>query len=175
MVLPVDSLTAPAVDRSPAPLPWVQVARDAPYFVTDDGVAWMPVGHNDALAWPPFVCLLKTPEQSEAYFQMLRGHGVTCVRLMLEYAQWDRHQLERPVGRFQPRMVKRWDLLFAMAERHEVRFLLTPFDTFWMWKRWRHHPYNAANGGPCRRRGEFLGSPAARAALSRRLGFVIDR
>jgi len=175
-MIPLETFTpAEPAQTVSAPLPWVQVARTAPYFITEDGEPWTPVGHNDALAWPPLVSILKRPEESAAYFARLRQHGVTCLRLMLEYAQRDHHQLERPVGRFQPRMVARWDRLFALAERHGIRLLLKPFDTFWMWKRWRSHPYNAANGGPCRRRGGFLAAPAAREALCRRLAFVIDR
>lgn len=34
-----------------AGLPWIQVAMQAPYFVTDDGKDWHPVGQNDAITW----------------------------------------------------------------------------------------------------------------------------
>jgi mannan endo-1,4-beta-mannosidase len=44
-----------------------------------------------------------------------------------------------------------------------------------MWKRWDHHPYNAANGGPCGQRQSFLTCPNVRAAIKRRLAFVIER
>jgi mannan endo-1,4-beta-mannosidase len=157
------------------PLPWIRVAPGAPYFVTESGDAWTPIGHNDALAWPPLTWILKRPDAVDAYFRMLQMHGVTCLRLMLEYSQRNHHFLERPVGRFQPRMVDRWDGLFALAEKYRIRLLLTPFDTFWMWKRWKHHPYNAANGGPCRYRNRLLTSSAARTAIKHRLAFVIDR
>lgn len=33
-------------------LPWVEVAPDAPYFVTEAGDPWTPIGHNDAITWP---------------------------------------------------------------------------------------------------------------------------
>ena len=61
---------------------------------------------------------------------MLQANGVTCLRLMLEYAQHARYLLERPAGRFRPPMAERWDRLFVLAERYGIRFLLTPFDTF---------------------------------------------
>jgi hypothetical protein len=173
------NLVSPAARRSgdsaAAALPWVQVAPHAPYFCTDDGQAWTPIGHNDAITWPTLVGVLQRPEETDAYFRMLNEHGVTCLRLMLEYSQRNHHQFERPVGRFQPRMVARWDRLFALAERHAVRLLVTPFDTFWMWKRWKHHPYNAANGGPCSSRGVLLIAPEARKAIKHRMGFAIDR
>ena len=156
-------------------LPWVHVADRAPYFVTADGMPWTPIGHNDAIAWPPLMFALKRPEETEAYFAMLASHGATCIRLMLEYSHRNHHTIERPAGRFQARMIARWDRLFALAEQYAVRILLTPFDTFWMWKRWKHHPYNAVNGGPCRQRDSFLICPDVRNAIKRRLAFVIDR
>jgi mannan endo-1,4-beta-mannosidase len=162
-------------DAPQAPLAWVQVAPRAPYFATDDGEPWTPVGHNDAISWPPLMCLLDRTHEPDAYFRMLQSHGITCLRLMLEYSQHNHHLLERPAGHFQPRMVARWDRLFSLAQQYSIRVLLTPFDTFWMWKRWRHHPYNAANGGPCRSRRVFLICPATRAAIKRRLAFAIDR
>jgi mannan endo-1,4-beta-mannosidase len=94
---------------------------------------------------------------------------------MLEYCQGNSHFFERPARRFNPRMVRTWDQLIALAERYNLRLLLTPFDTFWMWKRWRHHPYNAANGGPCSSQRVLLTSPVARMALKGRLAFAIDR
>jgi mannan endo-1,4-beta-mannosidase len=44
-----------------------------------------------------------------------------------------------------------------------------------MWKRWQHHPYNAAHGGPCAARNQLLTSSAARLAIKGRLAFAIDR
>ena len=63
--------------------------------------------------------------------------------------QGEHRYLERPVGRFAPNMVRLWDDLFALCERVGLHVLLTPYDTFFMWIRWRHHPYNRRNGGPC--------------------------
>jgi hypothetical protein len=139
------------------------------------GDPWTPIGHNEALTWVHLASLLTSPQTAREYFETLARCGVTCLRLMLEYCQGNGHFFERPVGRFNPRVVRMWDHLIALAERHHVRLLLTPFDTFWMWKRWQHHPYNAANGGPCATRRVLLTSPAARAALKARLAFVIDR
>jgi mannan endo-1,4-beta-mannosidase len=133
------------------------------------------VGHNEALTWPHLVGVLRTPEVAAGYFAMLQDQGITCLRLMLEYAHGNSHFFERPAGRINPRMVRVWDQLFVLAGRHSVRFLLTPFDTFWMWKRWTHHPYNSHNGGPGESRRTLLTSPAVRAAIKHRLAFAIDR
>src|SRR5918994_563716 len=120
------------LDPPPHPqLPWVQVAPGAPYFITDDGEPWSPVGHNDAVSWPPISLVLRRPDETADYFRMLQRYGVTCLRLMLEYAQGNHHLLENPAGHFRPRMVARWDRLLDLAATHGIRLLLTPFDTFW--------------------------------------------
>jgi len=158
-----------------APLEWVRVCRDAPYFETERGDAWTPVGHNDALSWPTLAPLSRDPAAVECYVEMLRQRGVTCLRLMLEYVQTNGRFFERPAGEFNPRVVRMWDRLFARAERHRIRLLLTPFDTFWMWKRWRHHPYNRANGGPADDCRILLTCASTRAAVKARFAFAIDR
>jgi hypothetical protein len=164
-----------AMDTVLPSLQWIRVCAGTPYFETCGGTPWTPVGHNEAITWPYLKSLLKTPEVAEAHFQMLERCGVTCLRLMLEYCQGNGHFFERPVGRFNPRMVRTWDRLIALAERYNLRLLLTPLDTFWMWKRWQHHPYNAVNGGPCATQRVLLTSPGARTALKARLAFAIDR
>lgn len=105
----------------------------------------------------------------------LRDHGVTCIRLMLEYCQGEHRYLERSVGRFAPNMVQFWDDLFELLEKVGLRVLLTPYDTFFMWIRWRHHPYNRANGGACASQAEWLTCPEMRAAIKHRLAFASDR
>jgi hypothetical protein len=32
--------------------PWIEVAPGAPYFQTDRGESWTPIGQNDAVTWP---------------------------------------------------------------------------------------------------------------------------
>ncbi|TCD04358.1 hypothetical protein EYB45_08745 [Erythrobacteraceae bacterium CFH 75059] len=158
-------------------MPWVTTRPGLPYFVTEDGAAWTPIGANDAVSWPELAPLFRRrdPEAVERHLRWLAAHGVTCIRLMLEYAQGDHRYLERRVGTFAPNMVRFWDDLFPMLERTGIRVLLTPFDTFFMSNRWRHHPYNARNGGPCRTRRQWLTCPQMRAAVKRRLAFATDR
>jgi len=125
-------------------LPWIQTVPGVPYFQTERGEGWTPVGQNDAITWPELEGLFRRRDLAsvERYLAYLASHGVTCLRLMLEYAQGRHRFLERPVGTFRPSMVQLWDDLFALSERHGLRLLLTPFDTFWMFLHWRHHPYN---------------------------------
>ena len=94
---------------------------------------------------------------------------------MLEYFQRDHRSFERAVGQFNPNMVRLWDDLFALCERTGLRILLTPFDTFFTWNRWKRHPYNAANGGPCASREELLTCPATREAVKARFAFATGR
>jgi hypothetical protein len=155
----------------------VQAAPDAPYFRTEDGQPWTPIGQNDAITWPDFAGLFRRQNLAavEGHLAWLAGHGVTCLRFMLEYCQTEHRYFERPVGRFQPNMVRLWDDLFALCEKYGLRVLLTPYDTFWMWLRWRHHPYSRAQGGPCAKRSQWLLDPGMRAAIKGRLTFAAER
>lgn len=158
-------------------LPWIQVAPGAPYFQIESGESWTPIGQNDAITWPELAGLFHRRDLAavDRHLAHLAAHGVTCLRLMLEYSQGERRHFERPAGTFWPAMVRLWDDLFALCSRHGLRILLTPFDTFWMWLRWRWHPYNAANGGPCRERSQWLTCRETRAAIKRRLLFATER
>src|SRR4051812_15413728 len=129
---------------------WIRVAKAAPYFVDDSETTWTPVGHNEAITWPNLEGLRNRRDVAGVDNQLreLAGHGVTCLRLMLEYAQEPAGYLEHPAGRFVPEVVQQWDDVFHLCRKHGIRLLLTPFDTFWMWVRWRRHPYNRSNGAP---------------------------
>ena len=53
--------------------------------------------------------------------------------------------------------------------------LLTPFDTFWMWIRFKHHPYNKQLGGPLEHPSQLLLCRETREAIKARLRFAADR
>ncbi|CAN5868424.1 hypothetical protein BH24BAC1_BH24BAC1_17240 [soil metagenome] len=137
----------------------------------------MPIGQNDAITWPELAGLFRRKDVSsvEKYLAYLAEHGVTCLRLMLEYAQSENRYLERPVGKYQPNVVRLWDDLFSLCAKYGLRILLTPFDTFWMWLRWNHHPYNRRNGGPCGKRSQWVLCPDTLAAIKARLSFATER
>lgn len=160
-----------------AGLPWISVAPDAPYFVDESGAPWHPIGQNDAISWPDLAGLYRRRDLPavERHLRWLRDHGVTCLRVMLEYAQGRQYYFEKPAGTFAPHMVQLWDDLFDLCERLGLRILLTPLDTFWTWIRWDHHPWNSRNGGPLESFGRALLSQDMRAALKHRLEFVIRR
>ena len=158
-------------------LPWVSVAPGVPYFMTEDGRPWHPIGQNDSVSWVELSPLFRRKDVAavDAHLKWLAAHGVTCLRLMLEYAQVRHRYFEKPVGRFVPAMVQMWDDLFALCARHGLRILLTPVDTFWMWLHFKHHPYNAGKGGPLGEMNDVLLEPAVRDAIKARLSFVVER
>ena len=158
-------------------LPWIEVARGAPYFVDDRGRDWTPIGQNDAISWPELAPLFRRRDLPavERHLRWLVDHGVTCLRLMVEYAQERHRYFERPAGVPVPAMVQLWDDLFAMCERLGLRILLTPVDTFWMWKHWHRHPWNRAHGGPGASPSVTLTDPDVRVAIKARLEFMVRR
>ena len=159
------------------PLPWIERAPGAPYFITDQGQPWTPIGQNDAISWVEWRGLTDRQDLPaiERHLAYLAGHGVTCLRFMLEYAETGQHFFEQPAGVFNPRMVGLWDDLFRLVEHAGLRILLTPFDTYFHWVRWDMHPYNTANGGPCSARTRLMVCPDTRALMKARLAFAARR
>lgn len=145
--------------------------------MTAEGAAWTPIGHNDAISWPELAGLFRRRDLPgvRRHLQWLKTHGVTCLRLMLEYAQGRHRYLERPTGRFVPAMVQLWDDLFRLCEEVGLHLLLTPVRYFFTWRAWQHHPYNRRNGGPCEDRSRLITCPATRQAIKTRLEFGTRR
>lgn len=160
-----------------SPLEWIETRPGLPYFVTESGAAWTPIGQNDAISWPELNGLFRRRDLPgvAAHLRWLKANGVTVLRLMLEYAQERHRYFERPAGRFVPAMIQLWDDLFALCEAIGLRILLTPVDTFWTWLHWPRHPWNRANGGPLDHPSRMLLCPATRAAIKARLGFAARR
>jgi mannan endo-1,4-beta-mannosidase len=158
-------------------LRWIGRTSAAPYFADETGAPWTPIGHNDALTWPELFELFQRRNLPgvERHLGGLRAHGVTCLHLMLEYCHREHRYLERPVGRFVPAMVRLWDDLIGLCRQFGLRVLLTPFDTFFMRRRWRWHPYNRVNGGPCAFPTQLLTCPGTRTAVKDRLAFATER
>jgi hypothetical protein len=168
--------TAAAALQASEP-PWIHVARDAPYFIDETGAPFTPIGQNDAISWVELQGLFGRRDLPgvERHLRWLKSEGVNVLRLMLEYAQVRHRYIEKPAGRFVPAMVQLWDDLFAICERVGMRILLTPFDTFWTWLHWRHHPYNRANGGPLDHPSRMLLCGETRDAIKARLVFAVRR
>ena len=153
------------------------MAPGAPYFVTEHGAPWTPIGQNDAIEWVELRGLFRRRDLAgvEAHLRRLKRHGITVLRLMLEYCHKGHRYFEGPVGTYKPNMVRLWDDLFALCQRVGLRILLTPMDTFFQWTRWKHHPYNAKNGGPCADRRQLMVCPEVRKLVKARLAFATER
>lgn len=160
-----------------AAVAWIECREGHPYFFTEHGDAWTPIGHNDAITWPELKGLFRRRDLAsvEQHLHQMKAGGVTCIRLMLEYCHGEHRYLERPVGSFTPNMVQLWDDLFALCEKVGIYLLLTPFDTFFTWVRWAQHPYNSRNGGPCPDRSQLLACLETRKAIKARLEFATRR
>ena len=173
---PLCSVSSPLCSAS-SPLPWITTVPGVPYFQTEDGLPWHPIGQNDAVSWRELNPLFRRRDVAavEAYLVMLAEHGVTCMRLMLEYAQVRHRYFETAAGAWSQNMVQFWDDLFALCEKHGIRLLLTPFDTFWMWLHFKHHPYNQKNGGPLSHPSRALLCRETREAIKARLTFAAER
>src|SRR6476659_5842968 len=119
----------PTSTKTLSKLPWIVVCPPqpgqarAPYFMTEDGAGWAPIGQNDAISWPELNGLFRRKDMASAerYLDLLASHGVTVLRLMMEYAEGGSRYFERPAGRFQPAMIRLWDDLFAMCEERGLR------------------------------------------------------
>ncbi len=162
----------PSVPQSP-----LRVAPGGRFFETADGKPFLFIGPNDAISWPGLAGLYRRrdPAAAEAYVAGLAESGVNVLRLMLEYAHRDGWYFEKPFGTFNPVLVRLWDDLFLLCARHGIRILLTPWDTFWMARRWHRHPYNAANGGPAAAPSDFFTQEKVWEATERRFQFVVER
>ena len=158
-------------------LAWIGVAPGVPYFMTDQGLPWTPIGQNDAITWPELHGLIGRRDLSavERHLRRLSDTGITCLRLMLEYCEDEECHLERPAGSFRPLMVALWDDLVGLCAQLGLRLLLTPFDTFFTWNNWANHPYNCANGGPCADRTQLLTCLRTRELIKARLAFASER
>lgn len=159
------------------PLPPLSVAPGGRYFETAAGDPFLLIGPNDAISWPGLEGLRDRRDiaGAEAHLADLAAHGVTMLRLMLEYCQEDGWYFEQPAGQPNPTMVRLWDDLFGLCERHGLRVLLAPWDNFWMARRWDRHPYNQRNGGPAASPAAFFSDEATIEATIRRLRFVAER
>ena len=92
--------SAPLPDKPATGAGWIHIRPGIPYFFTDSGRPWTPIGQNDAITWPELAGLFRRRDipAVEAHLRLLKDQGVTCLRLMLEYCQGEHRYFERPVG-----------------------------------------------------------------------------
>ena len=171
------ALAAPGAPPAAADdLPWVRLAPGRRYFETEAGEPYLVIGQNDALTWPELEGLLGRRDLPAVgrHLDYLRAHGVTTLRVMLEYVG-DGLYLEEAPGRYNETTVRAIDDLVALCADRGLRLLLTPFDTYFMWVLWGEHPYSAGRGGPCARRLDLLLHGDGVAAVKARIAFAVRR
>src|SRR3954467_8601556 len=90
-------------DAVGSPLPWVRLAPGRRYFETEDREPFLIIGQNDALTRPELEGLLGRRDlpSVDRPRGRLRTHGVTTLRVMLEYVG-DGLYLEHRSGEFEP-------------------------------------------------------------------------
>ena len=95
-------------------------------FHHQHGETCTPIRQNDAVNWPELNGLWRRRDLPAVarHLRWLADHGVTVLRLILEYVQDDRRYIENPVGHWNLPMVQLWDDLFALCVSAGLRILL---------------------------------------------------
>lgn len=135
------------------------------YFrLTDGGSLWL-IGHNVTTYYGGL----------EAAFRKMAAGGENYTRFWMWShglgLEWD-----RPVGRYRLEEAWRLDRTFRLARRHGLHLMLC-LDTHQDFREsgWEDNPYNAANGGPCKKPLDFVRKERARKLYKRRLRYVVAR
>lgn len=168
--------TPPLVDVNTAKEDFIKVSGRN--FVTSAGKPFIPIGYNHNPDWDKLkesnpLDASYDPAVTDRWMAHLKASGVNTLRLMLETPASG--CLEKPIGTFVPETVCWLDGIVLAARRHGIRLMITPWDTFWMNRRWDVCPYNPALGGPVARPLDFLTKREVIEAQKKRLAFCIDR
>jgi len=157
---------------------YVSVMPGGRYFMHADGTPFTPIGYNHN---PDWTTLERSnpesrnydPKVTDEFFAHLHKCGVNLVRLMIETP--GSGLIEDPLGTFRPEHVRWIDHIVNAARKNNIKLMITPWDTFWMVRRWEISPYSSANGGPVVQRIDFITNREAVEAQKKRLKFLIDR
>jgi hypothetical protein len=149
--------------------------RDPAYLAFDDGAPYIPIGQNVGWYGPGGT------HDYERWFGKMHAQGANFARVWMASwstaIEWD----DTSLGDYTKRLDRAWQLdrIFELAEQNEIYVMLTllnhgAFNTG-VNPEWEHNPYNAANGGPCKRPEEFASDPKARELFKRRLRYIAAR
>ena len=169
----------PLVRTNPANEDYVRVAPGGRYFVHSTGAFFTPLGYNHNPDWTGFIeCAVGTkaydPAAADRFFKRLHDSGVNLIRMMVE-TPGSGDLIERPIGKFAPEQVAWLDSIVKLARKYDIKLMITPWDTFWMNRRWDSSPFNIKNGGPIEKKVDFLTKREAIEAEKRRWRYIIDR
>lgn len=151
-------------------------------LVDDAGRNFRPLGENRFNVYDP---TWSDGLSIDAYLRRMASDGMNTIRVFVftgcgkPGAKPAPGCLEPLLGGFDEAAAAQYDAIFAAAERHGVKVVLslfavgfTPGDA---WKGWEANPYSAARGGPARAPVDFFTAPEAREAAKRRLRYVLAR
>jgi hypothetical protein len=151
-------------------------------LVDDDGRAFRPLGENRFNLYDPAWSDGLSPD---AYLARMAAAGMNAIRIFVfsacgrDGAPRKPGCLEPVLGRFDPVAARAYDAIFAAAERHRVKVVLSIFAIGFTsgdaWKGWEENPYAVDRGGPADAPGDFFTDPRAREAARRRLRYVLAR
>jgi hypothetical protein len=158
----------------------VVVRGDA--LVHEDGRPFRPLGENRFNVYDPAWSDGLGPD---AYLARMARDGMNTLRIFV-FSACGRPGtppkpgcLEPALGRFDPAAAEAYDAIFAAAERHGVKVVLSLFAIGFTsgdaWKGWEENPYSVDRGGPADAPGDFFSDPAAREAARRRLRYALAR
>ena len=154
---------------------FVRIAKSNPrYFSLDSGATFVPIGLN--LCWPDKTGLASYDHR----FAKLKSVGGNFARIWT--TQDKRLETEKVgLGRYDMDAAAYYDGIFALAEKHGIRTMLT-FDDYRVLAKtdyfnahWDQSPYNAANGGPLKEPTDFFANPACRKFYKQRLRYLVAR
>ncbi|MDH7481268.1 MAG: hypothetical protein QHH26_04720 [Armatimonadota bacterium] len=166
------------LDVDPTKEDYIRVAPGGRYFVHSDGRFFTPIGYNHNPEWTPLNrCAPGRPGYdlavAEEFFKRLKDSGVNLLRMMIDLPLSS--LIEKPIGVFVPEHVLWIDEIVKLARKHDIKLMITPWDTFWMNHRWDENPYNVKNGGPVEKKVDFITKREVIEAQKRRWKYIIDR
>ena len=148
------------------------IERAGRRFALSSGDVFFPVGANRC--WGD----VREPALYLEDMERLAGAGANCVRIWL--APWWL-PIEREPGVFDQTSATLLDAIVTRAEELGLRIILCIEQHGNLQRRgdriglWPGHPYNSANGGPCRRPVEFFAKAEARRLFKNRLRYLVAR
>lgn len=150
--------------------------NDHARFITDDGKAYYPIGHNTAWDADGLVTV-------ESALNRMGEAGENWSRIWM--CHWDGKNLDWvqekkiPLGRLSLEVARRWDSVVRAAERNDIRFQMVlqhhgPYSAETD-SNWLEHPWNKANGGFLAKPEEFFTSERAIALTKAKFRYIIAR
>lgn len=148
---------------------------DPMYFEFDNGGFYYPIGQN--VAWA------SSAGAFDYYFSKMSKNGYNWTRIWMSSWQFALEWLDvghyYGLGNYSLRNAEYLDRTVELAEKNNLYFQLvlnnhgqlsTKVDPEWI-----NNPYNAKNGGPCKRPQDFFTNKDAKRLLKNRLRYIVAR